>query len=52
MSEYIVILRIEDEKRLKIEAENKGEAIIEAKRQSGAHEHNIVGIEIDELFNY
>ena len=51
MSEYRVILIIEDEKWFKIEAENREEAIIEAKRQSGMHESKIVGFEIDELFN-
>ena len=51
MKEYRVILIIEDEKWFKIEAENREEALIEAKRQIGLPEGEIVGIEIDELFN-
>ena len=51
MKIYSVILTIEDEKWFKIEAENREGALIEAKRQLNLPESEIVGFEIDELFN-
>ena len=50
MNKYDVILIVEDEKWCTVEAENKEEALKEAKRQFDFPESKIIGIEVDKIY--
>ena len=50
MKKYRVILTLEEEKWFDIEAENRADAAIEAKRRMAVSESEILKCEVDEIY--